>query len=116
MLGRQFGNAGLALPPLEVGITAQRPDPRTRRIDQHPVELACQSLDLDVVLALDAHRVHVGQARTRKAGLKLGQSFLGNVESIQAPLRAHHRPKEEGLATGTGTEIRNHFAPFGLHE
>jgi hypothetical protein len=47
------------LPPLEVGIAAQRAEPGAGRIDQHPVDLAGEALDPVVALVRDLHRIDV---------------------------------------------------------
>src|SRR6185312_15962507 len=56
----ELGDIGLALPPLEVGVTAQRAEARARRVDQHAVELVGEPLDLGVALAGERLRMHVG--------------------------------------------------------
>jgi hypothetical protein len=51
-----------ACPPLQVRIAAQRAEAAARRIDQHPVNLAGQPLDVRVALVLDQRRLHVRQS------------------------------------------------------
>ena len=110
LLGREFLDRVARLAPLEVGIAAQRAQPAAGRVDQHAVDLAGQSLDLGVVLAVDQHRVDVGQPAARQARLELGQALLGHVEGIEAPGRAHRRAQRQGLAARAGAEVDHHLA------
>ena len=67
LLGGQLDDARLLLPPFQIGVAAQRAESAARRIDQHAIDLARETLDLRVVLAVDQHRVHVRQATAREA-------------------------------------------------
>ena len=46
LLRGELGDGGFRLPPLEVGIAAQRAEAGARRVDQHAVDLAGEALDL----------------------------------------------------------------------
>ena len=67
----QFGDSGLGVwRHFRSGLRRSVPRPGTRRVDQHPVDLAGQALDALVALVGDLHRVHVGQAAARQARLE----------------------------------------------
>ncbi|CAM2158632.1 hypothetical protein PT2222_40408 [Paraburkholderia tropica] len=110
LLGREFGHRLGRLAPLEVGIAAQRAQPRARRIDQHAVDLADQALDLGVVFAVDQHRIDVREAAARKARLELRETAIGDVERVETARRAHHRAERQGLAARARTEVHHHLA------
>ena len=67
LLDSQLGERLGRLPPLQVGIAAQRAEPGARRIDQHAVDLAGEPLDALVALVRDLHRIDVRQRRCAPA-------------------------------------------------
>ena len=108
-LADRFGR----LTPFEIGIAAQGAETRARRIDEYPVDLAGQPLDLEVVLVGDDDREHIRQTAARETRAKTFEPFGAHVEGIQAAGVAHQCAEREGLAAGTGAKIDHHFAAPG---
>ena len=59
LLGDELIDVGRRLPPLEIGIAAQRPEAAARRIDENAIDLAGESLHFGIALVRDHLRVHV---------------------------------------------------------
>ena len=64
LLDRQLGNVLRQLPPFDFRVAPQGAEPAARGIDQYPIHLARQTLDLQIVFIGDAHRVHVREPAT----------------------------------------------------
>ena len=113
---RHLRNAVRALAPFQVRIAAQGSQARTRRVDQHPVDLAGQPLDAIVALMADRHRMHVGQPAARQPGFERIEPVRRRVERIQTAGAAHRRAQRQRLAAGAGTEVDHHLAAMGIDQ
>ena len=78
------------LPPLEIGIAAQRAEAGARRVDEHAVDLAGEPLDLRVALVRDQLRMHVRQPRAREPRLQ-----------VREPSRRRRRTRTGGPASAS---------------
>jgi hypothetical protein len=127
LLDRELGERRLLLSPLEIGIAAQRAEPRARSVDEHAIDLAGEALDLRVALVRDQLRVHVREAGAREPRLQVREPAVVRVERVEPALRSHQSAQQQRLAARAGAEIDDHFralrrdqvsdelAPFVLH-
>ena len=104
------------LTPFQFGIAPERSEAAARRVNQHSVKFSCQTLDANVILRLDAHRMHIRQSAARLPRLEFGEPRGGNVERVQASSRAHQRAQGQGLAPSPCTEIGHHLAALGRQQ
>src|SRR5260221_140724 len=113
LLFHELGDILRRLAPFHVGIAPQRPEAAARRVPQHAVDLARQTLHARVVHAFDPLRVHVREPRARESGLQPGEPLRGDIERVQAPRRAHKRSEGERLAARACAEIHHHLTALG---
>ena len=93
LLGDELGDGRLRLAPLEVRVAPQRAEAGARRVDQHAVDLAGETLDLRVALVRDQLRVHVRQPRAREPRLQVARGASRRCRTRRAgPASASARP------------------------
>ena len=92
------------------GIAPQRAEAAAGRVHQHAVELAGEALRAHVALARQHDRMHVGDARARRARRELAQALLRHVHRVDAAGAVHQHRQRERLAARAGAEVRDHLA------
>jgi len=112
----QFGQGLGGLAPFQIRIAAQGTQARTGGIHQHPVRLACQALELGVMLMFQTHGVNIGEAGAGQPGFQIGQTLFRHVAGVEAPGGTHEGPQQQGLAPRPSAEIHHHFPPLGGHQ
>src|SRR5204862_6343706 len=69
----ELSNRFSSVPPFEVRIAPQGAETAARRVDQHAVELAGEALGARIDFAGEHYRMHIADARTRRARRERGE-------------------------------------------
>ena len=116
LLGCELFNRLGGLAPFQIRVAPQGAQAGTRRVHQHPVNLAGQALDALITLVGNGDRVDIGQAAACQPRFEGVESMARGVKRIKASGIAHGGAKGQGLAAGTGTKIHHHLAAFGIKQ